>query len=434
MAVVATLSKGYDLDYIWKQVDRGPAKDAAGYYIQASESGGEPPGRWWGPGAKALGFEHGQTVERKPYDLLFGQRKAPDGTPLSRPPDGGRKIADVYARLLAAEPHATADRKRELRIEAAKQARQSPLFFDLTVSLSKSISIFHASLGENARLARQAGDIEGDQYWSALVTEVDDMIWQAVHAGFGYFHREAGYTRTGSHSTRVHGRETGQWHEADLAVAHWLQHTSRDGDMQLHVHSQIAHVARTATDGKWRAPDSLGYNEHIGAVAAIVSQHLEEALTRRFGLEWTARDDGHGFEIKGISGQMMRLFSSRRESITADLRARAAQFEQRYGRAPSQRELAHLAQASNFKTRNPKHGALDLAQAHAGWADKLARTLGVSLASVAPSVWHAATGRAAAHAHGAEQPRSSLSSSWRARRRRRSRWPSRKRAPGPAPM
>ena len=132
------------------------------------------------------------------------------------------------------------------------------------------------------------------------------MIWQAVRAGFDYFQREAGYTRTGSHNTRVHGRETGQWHEAELAVAHWLQHTSRDGDMQLHVHSQIAHTARTVTDGKWRAPDSLGYNEHIGAVAAIVSQHLEEALTRRFGLAWEARDDGHGFEIKGISGPMMR--------------------------------------------------------------------------------------------------------------------------------
>ena len=35
------------------------------------------------------------------------------------------------------------------------------------------------------------------------------MIWQAVRAGFGYFQREAGYTRTGSHGTRVHGRETG---------------------------------------------------------------------------------------------------------------------------------------------------------------------------------------------------------------------------------
>ena len=402
MAVVATLSKGYDLDYIWKQVDRGPARDAASYYIQASESGGEPPGRWWGPGAKALGFEPGQRVEREPYELLFGERKAPDRTRLGRPPGGGRKAADLYAQLLAAEPHATAERKRELRTEAVRKARQSPLFFDLTLSLSKSISIFHASLGENARLARQAGDTDGDQYWSALVTEVDDMIWQAVHAGFGYFQREAGYTRTGSHGTRVHGRETGQWHEADLPVAHWLQHTSRDGDMQLHVHSQIAHVAKTATDGKWRAPDSLGYNEHIGAVAAIVSQHLEEALTQRFGLEWTARDDGHGFEITGIGGAMMRLFSSRRESITADLRGRAARFEQRYGRAPSQRELAQLAQASNFTTRNPKHGALDLAQAHAGWADKLARTLGVSLAAVAPSVWHAAAGRAAAPAPGAE--------------------------------
>jgi TrwC relaxase len=163
---------------------------------------------------------------------------------------------------------------------------------------------------------------------------------------------------------------------------------------------QIADVARTGTGGKWRAPDSLGYNEHIGAVAAIVAQHLEEALTRRFGLEWTVRDDGHGFEIRGISGEMMRLFSSRRESITADLRARAARFEGRYGRAPSQRELARLAQASNFKTRNPKHGALDSAQLHAGWADKLARTLGVSLASVAPSVWHGGEGRATVHSRG----------------------------------
>ena len=82
MAVVATLSKGYDLDYIWKQVDRGAVKDAASYYIQASESGGEPPGRWWGPGAKALGFEPGQRVDREPYDLLFGQRK------VSRPIQG----------------------------------------------------------------------------------------------------------------------------------------------------------------------------------------------------------------------------------------------------------------------------------------------------------------------------------------------------------
>jgi hypothetical protein len=121
LAVVATLSKGYDLDYIWKHVDRGPPKDAASYYIQASETGGEPPGRWWGPGAKALGFEPGQRIDRKPYDRLFGERQAPDGTQLGRSPGGGRKAADRYKHLLAVEPYATAERKRELRTEAVKK-------------------------------------------------------------------------------------------------------------------------------------------------------------------------------------------------------------------------------------------------------------------------------------------------------------------------
>jgi hypothetical protein len=144
----------------------------------------------------------GALVEREPYDLLFGERRAPDGTPLGRPPTGSKKSADLYASLLAAEPHASPERKRELRAQAARAGRRSPLFFDLTLSLSKSISIFHASLGENARLAHEAGDADGERYWSDLIAETDQMIMQAVHAGFGYFQREAGYTRTGSHHAR----------------------------------------------------------------------------------------------------------------------------------------------------------------------------------------------------------------------------------------
>ena len=37
----------------------------------------------------------------------------------------------------------------------------------------------------------------------------------------------------------------------------------------------------------WSGLVAEGYNERIGAVAAIVSQHLEEALTARFG--WRGR-------------------------------------------------------------------------------------------------------------------------------------------------
>jgi hypothetical protein len=356
LAVIGTLSKGYDLDYIWKQVDRALAGDPAGYYIQASERGGEPPGRWWGPAAKALDLEPGQVVERKPYDLLFGRRQAPDGTQLGRPFGAGRKAADIYTGLLAAEPHATAERKRELRLEATRQARQSPLFFDLTLSMSKSISI---PRGERPPGARGGGHGWGGLLVEPVVAEVDAMIMQSVRSGFDYLQREAGYTRTGSHNKRVHGRETGQWREADLAVAHWLQHTSRDGDMQLHVHSQIAHVARTVADGKWRSPDSLGYNEHIGAVAAITAQHLEEALTARLGLEWVARDDGNGFEIKGVSGEMMRLFSSRRQSITADLRPRdhpGRLHEQRPHPAHSTARARRSAHVGGVLVARPTHG------------------------------------------------------------------------------
>jgi conjugative relaxase-like TrwC/TraI family protein len=216
---------------------------------------------------------------------------------------------------------------------------------------------------------------------------MEDMIYDAVRAGFEYFQREAGYTRTGSHHRRADGRETGQWQEADLVVAHWLQHTSRDGDMQLHVHSQIAHVCRTRVDGKWRAPDSLGYHEHVAAAGSLISQHLEEAMTRRFGVRWAPRPDGRGFEIAGISGELMGVFSSRRASIDAVAQQLAAKFEARYGRAPSQRELGELRETANLRTRRGKeHGTIGWDQTRKGWAARLAATLGVSLAAVAPSV------------------------------------------------
>src|SRR5580765_3877229 len=88
------------------------------------------------------------------YDLLTLPHQLPAAMDTvralpGRPPSGGRKAAGLCAQLLAAEPHATSERKRELRTEATRKARQSPLFFDLTLSLSNPISLFHASLGEN---------------------------------------------------------------------------------------------------------------------------------------------------------------------------------------------------------------------------------------------------------------------------------------------
>ena len=139
MAVMATVAKGYDLDYAWRAV--GEAYRGAGYYLAAAQAG-EPPGTWWGPGAERLGFTAGQQVEREPYNLLFGERQGPDGQKLGRSPANAGKAAEIYRDLLAAEPGANDHRRAELRIEAQRQARQSPLYFDLTTSWSKDISIF----------------------------------------------------------------------------------------------------------------------------------------------------------------------------------------------------------------------------------------------------------------------------------------------------
>ncbi len=182
MAVVVTAASGFDLGYVWKNQagQAEPERSAGGYYINAAQAG-EPPGRWWGPGAEALGFSAGQVVERGPYELVYRQVDPWTGEKLGRSRGNYAKFADHLARLQAAEPHATAERLLELEREAAQATRQAPVYTDMTVSLSKSISVFHASVRENERRARLAGDEATAAWW-------------------------AGMTRTGFHGARVDGR------------------------------------------------------------------------------------------------------------------------------------------------------------------------------------------------------------------------------------
>jgi hypothetical protein len=404
MAVRVTIAPGYDAAYPWQTIGAAEGgKSSTGYYMAPAEGGGEPPGRWWGKGAAALGLKPGSVVERQAYDLLVDRRLDPrDGIgKLGRSPQKGIERADaVYEKLLAAEPEATQGRRRALRAEAQKTARQGPLYFDLTVSLSKSISVFYASLGENLRQAQLAGDQAGAEYWAGLIAEVDEMIHAANQAGLDYFEQEAGYVRTGYHGGRIDGQETGQWHEAGLAIASFLQHTSRADDIQLHVHNVIPHTAKTVKDGKWRAPDSYAYGPVHNGVAPIVALHLESALTARFGVQWVPRADGYGHEAAGVPQKVMDCLSTRRASISAHVRERAAEFERAEGRAPTQRELARIAQLVTLDLRAGKaEGALHIDALHETWADKVRRDAGAELRDIAPSVWGQASGPGA-HAPG----------------------------------
>jgi conjugative relaxase-like TrwC/TraI family protein len=409
MGMNGSVGKGYDHAYHLRQVSAGvdaEQQKGAGYYLAATEAG-EPPGRWWGAGAQVLGLEAGSEVEKGPHELMFAERKGPDGQKLGRGPGkGADRAREAYERMLAAEPHADRCRQRHLRLEAQREARQSPQYFDITMSPSKSISVFHASLGENVRQALMRGDTQTAAKYAAMVDELDAMIAAANDAALSYIQREAGYVRTGTHNARVDGIESGSWAEADLAVASWFQHTSRDGDMQLHTHNQILHAARTRADGKWRAPDSRLYYREVHAAAGIAAVHLEEAMSRRFGIQWTERPDGLGYEIAGVSQQAMDVFSSRREAIDERMAGQLVpEFEREYGRKPSQAELASLRQEANLATRSHKpEGRIEWDQTRAGWAAKLARRAGADLGQIARDVLREAQGAGARDTEADAQP------------------------------
>jgi hypothetical protein len=383
VAVVVTVAKGYDLGYVWKNQGQATAEQTTGgYYINAAQAG-EPPGRWWGPGARSLGLATGQIVERKPYDAVYSQIDPQTGAKLGRPRGSYAKFNDHLTRLTAAEPHATAERLIELEREAAKATRQPAAYTDVTVSFSKSISVLHASIRENARRARLAGDDRASAYWAGREEKFQEVLQRANRAALEYAQRWSGMTRTGYHGVRIDGQEPGRFEEAGLVVSSWLQGTSRDGDPQDHIHNQIARMTRTVSDGRWRALDTACLREVPGALQAITATVVECELTREFGVRWVPRPDGRGNEIDGVTRAQMDAYSTRTVAVREKERELAQAWERRHGRAPNSRELLYLAQKATLRSRRGKSaGEID-------W-DVLARrwdaAIGGELAGIAPAV------------------------------------------------
>ena len=396
MGGILTVTTGYDPAYPWKQIGTAePGNGKSGeqgtaYYLSPAEKGGEPPGRWTGRAVAELGFRPDSIVERAPFERLYGQfldPRDPSGqTYLGRPPRRYQDADAIYQAMTAAEPAATAERRAVLQIEAKTQARAAVYFFDATFSVSKSISLLHASALANAVRAAERADLEAAAYWQ----DAGEQVWAAIMAGnmaaLEYLQDEAGYTRAGYHGRRPDGIETGRWEDAHKWVAaSFPQHTSRDGDPQLHIHNLILNRVQRQTDGEWRTLDSKALFRERAAASAIAALVMENELSREFGIEWVQRPDGHGREIKGVSKALMDVFSSRRQAIdplTADL-ARA--YEAQHGRAPDARALGELRQWATHATRRAKEGTItDRAEMVRQWESQARAAEAGALAPVMP--------------------------------------------------
>jgi len=142
-------------------------------------------------------------------DPVTGERL---GAPRS---DFTRGYAARLAQLLAAEPHATAERVHELEQQTRRGTRQSPAYTDVTLSFSKSISLLHGSIRENALRARDSGDKEIAAWWDDCDARFCEILQEANAAAMAHLQTWARsdrcsygacrQERMGNHTDRIAG-------------------------------------------------------------------------------------------------------------------------------------------------------------------------------------------------------------------------------------
>lgn len=386
-----TISSGYDPGYLTRAVATGREN----YYLSAVAEHGEPPGIWTGLGCPELGLPIGSEVDNTVMERLYGAfidpRDPEREATLGRAPSGfagnSAKISARIGELLAAEPEATAERRDQIIMQALKDQRAAVYFFDATFSVPKSVSLLHASLQLRAQQAREAGDTDDAERWSAGTQTVWDGIMAGNQAMLRYLQREAGYSRAGYHS-KGSGRfvDAHQW-----VIASFAQHTSRDNDPQLHVHNAILNrvlradplASRPADHIAWRTLDGAALYAAKPAAAAIAERTLAEYLSERLRVQTIARPDGNGWEIAGISEALRDQFSSRRQAIGPRVQQLIEAYECKHGKAPNARSVWSMAQFVTLDSRPAKaHSAPSRETLLARWEEQSRRAETEALSAI----------------------------------------------------
>jgi conjugative relaxase-like TrwC/TraI family protein len=409
---VLTISSGHSASYLTDAVAAGREN----YYTGAVATG-EPPGRWYGVGAEALGLVG--LVDSQDMTALYEMFIDPRDEHFRDPSNWGQASTlghtgrryqteqQLYDAALNTEPDASPERRAELWLDAGKRARKNVAFLDATFSVQKSVTVLHTAFEAQQVAAQRAADTArantdavtdpavaavwrrqladaqtAAASWAAHTQAVEDAIWAGNRAALDYLADKAGYSRVGHH-----GGAAGRFTDAhDWTVASFFQHDSRDHDPQLHIHNAILNRVRGA-DGVWRTLDSRAIHKFRGAASAVGERTLEEHLTRSLGVRFATRPDGKAREVIGVEQNAMDLFSSRRRAITKHTKTLVSAFEAQFGREPNSLELDRLQRQATFATRNAKsHDGETTEQRLARWDRQLRGEIAGGLVAVATAV------------------------------------------------
>ncbi len=207
-------------------------------------------------------------------------------------------------------------------VQNAGSATRQP-GWDLTFSAPKSVSVLWsqlpAELGAEIRAAHQ----------------------EAVQAAIGYLEEVAAWTRRG---------KGGLLREPCGLIVGLFEHgTSRAQDPQLHTHAIVLNLG-VREDGTTGSIESKPLYQHKMAAGALYRAELAAQLGQRLGLE--VEKVRTWFEVTGVSTDLIKEFSKRRDEIEASLAAsgfqtaRAAEFA-----TVSTREVKeHIAREELFES------------------------------------------------------------------------------------
>ena len=420
MAVVVTISSGADAGYPGRSM-AGDGQAVAGtsagpqYYLSATEKGGEPAGKWAGEGLADLGIHDGDRIgksadgknpELRQFEKIYGQftdiRDPSGNSTLGRPPRESSQTLKIYQRKLDAEPAATAERRQQLLMEARESSPTATVrFWDTTFSPDKTIILAHAAALVAAQDAHAAGDAQTARLWESRAAGIWEEIEAADRLYIAYQQQESGYVRTGHHGKRVGDQEAGKFERAGpMPVATFAQHTSRNGDPQLHIHTLFLNRVKTASDGQWRAVDSRALHRNKQAGAAIAALALESGLTERYGFRWAYREASKGRVIAGFDEKLIDEFSSRREQVTRNMARLRDAYRAEHGHDPDQRALNSMRKQAYYDGRASKDDTRDGAARLRDWERQSRSAELGSLRDLAARLWDSA----AATADGAPPP------------------------------
>ena len=354
-----TAKSGFDVDYHLGQV-------GVDYHLTA---GGEPPGRWMGRGAEALGLSGrigGTSAEgmanAEAMRGLYHHDVAPDGTPLvtsqrrHKYPDKTVQLAAAQERIdaevAALGRFATPEKIRDIEIRERAKVRSLTPFIDMVLSVEKSVSLLQVGFRAAAKRARDEQREHDAEQLEARAEQIDTAIEATASEIVAWIEQHLAYVRTGHHSAT-----SGEWRDADgLVVGAFVQHTNRDGEPNLHIHLEILNRAQRAdgADDKWRALHGRPVWAERLYLGALTTRILAGKLTV-IGIPLVKQEDGNGFDVGGIERETMAAYSKRSADVDAAKRELIAKYEASHeGRAPDRATLYKLRKKATVETREAK--------------------------------------------------------------------------------